>query len=179
MTTKPRVPIKKRDVAALLGYTSLWLLPMAWVAVRGGSPTNWPTQARDLYAVTCLFGQVHERVSMFYVQVRYDSRPGWHDLPEHEYFRLEPFGHRSRFDRFMVRFGHQPEDGPARRELAHWLVATHREHHPEDPTIVAVRFVWADRVISADDPPLDRWRKPPAVASGAPSPARRHRRDLA
>jgi hypothetical protein len=41
-------------VAALLGYGLLWLLPMA---VRGSSPPNWPTQARDLYAVTCLFGQ--------------------------------------------------------------------------------------------------------------------------
>jgi hypothetical protein len=145
--------MRKKDVAALLGYTLLWLMPMAWVAARGSSPTNWPTQARDLYAVTCLFGQVHERVSMFYVQVRYDARPGWHDLPEHEYFRLEPFGHR-------------PEDGPARRELARWLAATHRERHPEDPAILAVRFVWADRVISADDPPQDRWRKPPRAKAG-------------
>jgi hypothetical protein len=159
---KPR----RRDVAALLGYALLWLLPMSWVAVRGGPPTSWPTQARDLYAVTCLFGQAHERVSMFYVQVRYDVRPGWHDLPEHEYFRLEPFGHRNRFDRFMARFGFRPEDEPARRELAHWLAARHQQRHPEQPTIIAVRFVWADRVISVDDPPHDRWRKPPRAEAG-------------
>jgi hypothetical protein len=153
-------------VAALLGYGLLWLLPMAWVAVRGSSPPGWPTQARDLYAVTCLFGQGHDRVSMFYVQVRYDARPGWHDLDEYEYFQLEPFGHRNRFDRFMARFGHRPEDGLARRELAHWLAAAHRERHPEAGTIIAVRFVWADRMISADDPPQDRWRKPPRSEAG-------------
>jgi hypothetical protein len=153
-------------VAALFGYGLLWLVPMAWVAVLGSSPPSWPTQARDLYSVTCLFGQGHERVSMFYVQVRYDARPGWYDLDDYEHFRLEPFGHRNRFDRFMARFGHRPEDALARRELAHWLAAAHRGRHPEDPAIVAVRFVWADRVISADDPPADRWRKPPRPEAG-------------
>jgi hypothetical protein len=154
------------DVVALLGYGLLWLLPITWVAVRGGSPTSWPTQARDLYSVSCLFGQVHARVSMFYVQVRFDARRGWHDLPEHEYFSLEPFGHRNRFDRFMARFGFRPEDESARRELAHWLAAAHQQRHPEQPTILAVRFVWADRVISADDPPQDRWRKPARADAG-------------
>lgn len=159
---KPR----PRDVAALLGYGLLWLLPISWVAVRGGPPTSWPTQARDLYAVSCLFGQAHDRVSMFYVQVRYDARPGWHDLSEHELFRLEPFGHRNRFDRFMARFGFQPQDEPARRELAYWLAAAHAQRHPEQPAILAVRFVWADRRISADDPPQDRWRKPARAEAG-------------
>jgi hypothetical protein len=154
------------DVTALLGYGLLWLLPVAWVGVLGGPPTSWPTQARDLYAVSCLFGQAQERVSMFYVQVRYGSRPGWHDLPEHEFFQLEPFGHRNRFDRFMARFGYRREDAVARRELAHWLAAAYRERHPEAPDIVAVRFVWADRMISADDPPRDRWRKPPRAEAG-------------
>jgi hypothetical protein len=154
------------DVVALLGYALLWLLPMAWVGVRGGPPTSWPTQARDLYAVSCLFGQASERVSMFYVQVRYDGRSGWHDLPEQEYFRLEPFGHRNRFDRFMARFGYRPQDESARRELAAWLAAAHRERHPDALEIVAVRFLWADRVISADDPPQDRWRKPPRAEAG-------------
>lgn len=154
------------DVAALLGYGLLWLVPMAWVAVRGGAPPSWPAQARDLVSVSCLFGQAHERVSMFYVQVRHEGRPGWHDLPEHEYFRLEPFGHRNRFDRFMARFGYRPEDAHARRELARWLAAAHAERHPEEPAIVAVRFVWADHVISMDDPPSDRWRKPPRSKAG-------------
>jgi hypothetical protein len=161
---KPRY--RAVDVAALLGFTLLWLLPVAWVGVRGGPPSSWPSSARDLYAVSCLFGRAQDRVSMFYVQARYASRPGWHDLPEQEFFRLEPFGHRNRFDRFMARFGYRPEDAPARQELAHWLVAAHRERHPEAPQIVAVRYVWADRVITVDDPPQDRWRKPPRADAG-------------
>lgn len=162
MRPRPR----RIDVAALLGFGLAWLLPMAWVGLRGASPSGWPTQARDLYSVSCLFGQAHERVSMFYLQARYADRSGWHDLSEREYFRLEPFGHRTRFDRFMVRFGHRAEHQPARRELAEWIAARELALHPERPPIVAVRYVWADREISAATPPTGRWQKPPRAQAG-------------
>ncbi|PRQ08243.1 hypothetical protein [Enhygromyxa salina] len=154
------------DVIALLAFVVLWLIPMAWVGYLGGPPASWPVNCQDLYAVSCLFGRGSERVSMFYVQVRFADRPGWYDLPEHEYFKLEPFGHRNRFDRFMARFGYREGDGLARSELAHWLAATHRERHGDEPGIVAVRFLWVDHVISADAPPEDRWRKPPRPRAG-------------
>jgi hypothetical protein len=158
------------DVVALVSFSLLWLAPMAFVGARGSTPVAWPPQARDMYAVSCLFGQARERVSMFYVQVRYDDRPGWHDLDEREYFGLEAFGHRTRFDRFMARFGYQDEAVGARTELARWLAATHAARHPDQPRIVAVRYVWADRVIDPDDPPQGCWQKPPRAEAG---PARR------
>ncbi|PRP91746.1 hypothetical protein ENSA5_53270 [Enhygromyxa salina] len=154
------------DVVALLGFALAWLVPMAWVAYLGEAPVDWPINTRDAYAVSCLFGRGNERVSMFYVQVRHAGQPGWHDLPEHEYFGLEPFGHRTRFDRFMSRFGYREGAGVARRELGLWLAAAHAERHPEQPPILALRFVWADRRISADDPPQGRWRKPPRAEAG-------------
>lgn len=152
------------DVVALLGFAGLWLVPMAWVGYLGGPPASWPVNCQDLYAVSCLFGRGSERVSMFYIQTRIADEPGWHDLPEHDYFRLEPFGHRNRFDRFMARFGYS--DPRARRELAHWIAATHHELHPAEPRIIAVRFVWVDHLISADTPPTDHWRKPPRQQAG-------------
>lgn len=154
------------DVVALLGFTLLWLVPMAWVAFLGGPPVDWPITTRDLYAVSCLFGRGSDRVSMFYVQVRHAERRGWHDLPEQEFFGLEPFGHRTRFDRFMARFGYHEGAETARRELALWLAAAYAQRHPEQPRIIAVRFVWADRMISADDPPQGCWRKPPRAEAG-------------
>lgn len=148
------------DVAALALFGLLWLVPMAWVGFRGGSPERWPTQARDFYSVSCLFGTASERVSVFYVQVRRDGRSGWEDFDESEYFQLEPFGHRTRFDRFMARFGYQPDSELARAELARWLAVADRARHPELPRILAVRFVWGDVVI-AEQPPTGRWHKPP------------------
>lgn len=164
MSARPRAI----DVAALLGYGVAWLLPMAVVGWLGGPPQAWPTQLRDLYAVSCLFGRVSDHVSVFYLQARYADRPGWHDLPEHDHFQLEPFGHRTRFDRFMTRFGHQDSEAAvfARTELAHWVAAREQTLHPERSTIVAIRFVWADREISEANPPDGRWRKPPRERAG-------------
>jgi hypothetical protein len=154
------------DVIALLGFLLLWLVPMAWVGYRGGAPERWPITIRDLYSVSCLFGTASERVSVFYVQVRRDGQANWEDFDESEYFRLEPFGHRNRFDRFMSRFGYQAESEPARREFAQWLAQADRERHGDRPAIVAVRFLWADRVIDAERPPRGRWRKPPRAEAG-------------
>jgi hypothetical protein len=163
-TGRPRIRVI--DALALLAFVIMWLIPMAWVGYLGGPPASWPVNCQDLYAVSCLFGQGSERVSMFYVQTRFADRPGWYDLPEHEYFRLEPFGHRNRFDRFIARFGYRDADQHARTELAHWIAATHRERHPDEAPIIAVRFLWTDHVISADAPPNDRWRKPPRLQAG-------------
>lgn len=159
---RPRVV----DVAALTGLTALWLVPMAYVGWLGGPPRAWPTTARDLYAVSCLFGRGSERVSVFYVQVRYADRPGWYDLDEREHFELEPFGHRTRFDRFMQRFGYQDNAELARRELATWLAQAHAARHGERGEVIAVRFLWADVEIRADRAPTGAWRKPSRAEAG-------------
>lgn len=156
-----RARARARDSLALLAFTLLWLAPMAYVGFRGGPPAAWPTTLRDLYAVSCLFGPGSARTSMFYMQVRYAERPGWHDFDEREYFELEPFGHRTRFDRFMQRFGYQEQSDAARRELAQWLAEAHAARHPEAPPIVAARFLWADREVRREQPPAERWRKIP------------------
>ena len=164
----PRTPWRPRivDVVALLGFGLLWLVPMAFVGYRGGPPVSWAPQVRDIYAVSCLFGQGRERVSMFYVQVRYADRPGWHDLPEHEYFRHQPFGHRTRFDRFMARFGYYEKAEFARREMATWLVDRHAQRYPEQPPIVALRYLWADRELLSGEEPQGHWTKPPRAEAG-------------
>jgi hypothetical protein len=41
---RPRVV----DVVALLGFSLLWLVPMAWVGFLGGAPRSWPVTARAL-----------------------------------------------------------------------------------------------------------------------------------
>lgn len=154
------------DVVALLGFVALWLVPMAYVGYRGGAPRHWSITVQDLYSVSCLFGSASERISVFYVQVHREGQLGWEDLDESEYFRLEPFGHRNRFDRFMSRFGHQRDAELARRELALWLAQADRERHADRPPIVAVRFLWADRRIDREHPPSGRWRKPPRSEVG-------------
>lgn len=159
---RPRVV----DILALLGFVLLWLVPMAYVGYRGGAPQRWPITVQDLYSVSCLFGGASERVSVFYLQVRREGQLGWEDLDESEYFRLEPFGHRNRFDRYMARFAYRQQAEPQRRELALWLAQADRQKHGDRPPIVAVRFLWADVRIDAEHPPQGRFRKPPRAEAG-------------
>ncbi|MCA9680921.1 MAG: hypothetical protein KC457_01900 [Myxococcales bacterium] len=158
---------RTRDLILAALFTVGWLLPVAVSSWRGGPPSSWPTRARDFYSVSCLFGTASDRVSMFYVQVRREGLAGWQDFDEGEYFRLEPFGHRTRFDRFMARFGVGDSGEQAREELAHWLAARDRERQPGSAPIIAVRFLWTDRHIDAEDPPQGCWRKPPRAELGA------------
>jgi hypothetical protein len=150
-----------------VAFALLWLLPMGYTGVVG-YPGRWlQANVRDLYSVTCLFRhRTTERV-MFYVQVRYADRRGYYDLDEPEYFPMQPFGHRSRFDRYMARFGHPADADAARRDLARWIADRHGELHPDEPRIVAVRYLWASSPIVADDPPHGHWEKPTRAELGS------------
>lgn len=165
MSEQPWRP-RTRDVLALLGFSLFWLLPIAYVGYRGSAPERWPITVRDLYSVSCLFGGASERISVFYLQVRREGQSGWQDVDESEYFRLEPFGHRNRFDRFMARFGYPSEAEAPRRELAQWLARADRERNADQPPIVAVRFLWGDHHIDPERPPQGCWRKPARTEVG-------------
>ncbi|NVB37355.1 hypothetical protein G6O69_05895 [Pseudenhygromyxa sp. WMMC2535] len=156
----PRWRPRARDLMLAALFVFGWLVPVGISAWRGAPPANWPRHARDLYAVSCLFGEASERISVFYVQVRREGERGWHYVDEGAYFELEPFGHRTRFDRFMARFGYQERAGAtARRELATWLAAREDEREGARGRVVAVRFLWTDRHIDPEHPPTGRWRK--------------------
>lgn len=160
---RPRV----RDVVLALVFTFGWLIPVAAAAIKGGPLRALPNKLRDFYSVSCLFGDASARISVFYVQVWRDGARGWEDFDERELFRLEPFGHRTRFDRFMARFGYHDRAEPARRELALWLAQRDRELRPDAPRVVRVRYLWTDVHIDPEHPPTGRWRKRPRRELGA------------
>lgn len=145
-------------------FVCAWLLPVAHTAVVGYPSAIWPPNLRDLYSVTCLFRHRTTAPVLFWAQVRTTQQPGFRDMDEAALFPMHPFGHRSRFDRFMARFGHRDRDAPGRRELARWIAHRQSELHPEDGRVVAVRFVWAPRPTRADAPPAGHWRKGPSRA---------------
>ena len=49
---------------------------------------------------------------------------------------------------------------PARDDLVRWLVGRDRALHPEEPAIVAVRFLFLTQEIRTDQPPRGHWQKP-------------------
>lgn len=141
-----------------------WLIPLTISAYHGGAPESWPMHARDLYSVSCLFGTESDRVSVFYVQVRREHSRGWETVEESQYFELEPFGHRNRFDRFMARFGYMDSQSAeaARAEFARWIAARESEGDASGGVVIAVRYLWLD--VDLDGDPQGCWRKPDLAA---------------
>lgn len=155
----------RRDLVAGALVFALWIVPIVEGALNRAPNRAWPGVVRNMTAVSCLFSSLPERFRYFYVQIRRDGGDGrdWQYVDERELFPMEPFGHRSRFDRFMERWG--GADPRARDELARWLAARDRELHPHEPPVVAVRFLSAIQQIRADQPPQGHWHKPDPAQS--------------
>jgi hypothetical protein len=122
-----------------------------------------PARVRDQFSVSCLFGQRPRVFDIYGVEILRRTGGGWQPLELDELFGLAPFGHRTRFDRFMARFGAHDED--AREELAQWIARRSAKLHPEAAPPVGVRFVaWK---YSPDDapPPHGAWNKAQACAA--------------
>jgi hypothetical protein len=153
----PARPLR-RDVAAALLVLVVWVVPISQGAIQAAPATWWPTVVRDLGSISCLFRHRPESVSYFFIQVLRDGRREWEPIDERAMFPMEPFGYRSRFDRFMERFGAKQET--SRLDLARWVAARDRELNPTRAPVVAVRFLAGAQKIDPARPPSGHWQKP-------------------
>lgn len=160
-TGRTSAPILRRDVIVGSLFVVLWLVPLLHTAIAGYPTKGLQANVRDLYSVTCLFRHRTTELSLFYIQVRYADRRGYYDLDEVEYFPMQPFGHRSRFDRYMARFGHPKKADAQRLEVARFVADRHAQLHPDEAPIVSVRFIRAQHDIAEHYPPAGSWKKPP------------------
>src|SRR5690606_18885637 len=86
------------------------------------------------------------------------DRPDWEPIDEPALFPMQPFGYRSRFDRFMERFGARSET--ARADLAGWIAGREDARAPGRARVIGVRFLAGNAPIEAARPPAGRWHKP-------------------
>ncbi|HEY8377647.1 MAG TPA: hypothetical protein VIK91_14225, partial [Nannocystis sp.] len=93
--------IRRRDVAAALLVLVVWLVPISEGAIGAAPGRWWPTVIRDFGSISCLFRHRPEKVVYYFMQVLREGRREWELVDEASLFPMEPFGYRSRFDRFM------------------------------------------------------------------------------
>lgn len=153
----------RRDVAAAALVLVVWAIPISEGAIQAAPAAWWPTVVRDLGSISCLFRHRPESVPYYFVQVLRAGRRDWEPIDEAALFPMQPFGFRSRFDRFMERFGARSER--ARLDLARWVAARDRELDPGRSPIVAVRFLAGAQKIDPARPPAGRWHKPDVAAN--------------
>jgi hypothetical protein len=149
---------RRRDVLAALLVLVVWIVPITEGAIGAAPGPWWPSVMRDLGSISCLFRHRPEHVTYYFMLVLREGRRDWEPVDEARLFPMEPFGYRSRFDRFMERFGGARER--AREDLARWVAARDRELEPARAPVVAVRFLVGAKKIDPAEPPSGRWRQP-------------------
>ena len=157
-----------RDRLCVDGFLLLWILPSGYHGLSRAPLPGEPALLHDWHDIACLFSHRPPAWNIYFVEVRRQGRPLWEQLDEGLDFGLEPFGHRTRLHRFLVRWG--LKDGVGRQEVAEYLVASDRARRPDAP-IVALRFVWTGHVPDPARPPAGAWRRPP-LADIAPTQRR-------
>lgn len=127
-----------------------------------------PRTLSYIQRISFLFPHSIESWPIYYIQGLPIGEKEWITLPEEDYFRLKPFGYRTRLHQFLYRSkdltgyskGQQAEH-LRHKELAHWIVKRYAELHKQNPPLVAVRFVAAFYVVKQQSSYDGHWRKPP------------------
>ena len=153
-----KLPILRRDVVALSLCVAFWILPISQGALVGTVRMFDSPTVRQYYRISCLFGVMSSSVHMYHVEFQRRGSPAWEVFDEPAYFKMEPFGNRTRFDRFMTRWARL--NSRARREFVRWLTRRDREQHPEFSPISRVRFLVTPRRIRPESPPRGAFQKP-------------------
>jgi len=162
-----QLSVSKKDLFSCLFFIFIWIIPITYTNLVNKDIPFFPRTLCYVQRISFLFTKAIWRWPVYYVLIRYENTPGWTILPEDEYFHLQPFGFRTRFDQLMT-FSHYNtgwspgvKSKKAReRELAHWLARNYAQRHKDQPAVEAVQFVAA--VFKVEDKPTFKghWQKP-------------------
>jgi hypothetical protein len=157
--SSPPARPRARDRIAVWGFCLLWLFPVVYVGTTRRAPPMFPPLLAELTNVTCLFTRAQPSWSTFYVQARTSASGPWLELDTRADFGLEPFGHRTRLDRYLVAWSGARGEA-ARDELAQWFMKEHATRRPSELPLVELRFVTVSVPARHDRPPTGAWVRP-------------------
>jgi hypothetical protein len=160
------VRVRPRDALALAFFTALWLVPIAWTGLTYGPFPGMPRTLEYLQTIAYLFVPAKPTWPAYYIQAIPEGSESWVTVPEERFFRLKPFGYRTRLSQVLARthYADRYERGQKRErarhaELAEWVAR--RSAAEDGRELRSVRFVVG--FVHAGDPGMTRgrWRTPP------------------
>lgn len=139
-------------------FLIFWLIPMSVQGFFKWSYPGLPKTFVDWHRASCLFTGKMRSWAYFYVQMWSDTKRDWVTLNERSYFKMEPFGYRTRFDRFVSRY-RRPEDKKRVIEIFNWLRDQYMKANPDVAVPRAMRLVYHS-VEFGEWEWKKRWEKP-------------------
>lgn len=156
------------NAAKALLFIALWLLPITWVGLTGVTIPFAGPWLSDLYRVSCLFTERVPSWPAYYLQVQAEDGR-WTSLDREAFAPMEPFGYRSRIERYLAHGHPFPGMGETEAwrqtladELAAWTRTRYVDLYPDEPPPRALRIVELRYPVGgALAAPEGRWRVPP------------------
>lgn len=162
---------KRKDLLSFLLFIFIWIIPITYTGLSNKDMPFFPRTLCYLQRIAMLFTHSIESWPVYYIQVKLDDGKQWITLKEEDYFRLKPFGYRSRLHQILyyskdsVGFPKGKEKSSERqREMAFWIAKKFESLHPQRSKVDAVRFVVAFYHIQKASAIKGRWIKPPLGA---------------
>lgn len=154
---------KPRDITLATAFFFVWLVPITYTGLTKSVVPHANIYMNHMYRVACLFTTRVRSWTHYYIQVKLEDQEDWTSVPTSDYAKLEPFGHRTRFDP-MFGYSYKSSAGTLRRlKMAEFIKKRYEALYPEDADIASVRFMRV--TIRSGDPriakPKGHWVKPP------------------
>ena len=127
-----------------------------------------PRTMQYLQRIGRLFTHSVESWQIFYIQIQPKNTDTWETLEESDYFRLKPYGYRTRLHQLLIHS--QDEKGfwqgqvrgyQREQELAFWVARRYTKLHPDGPDVGKVRIVCAFYNIQDGKSIKGRWVNQP------------------
>ena len=100
----------------MLAFVALWLVPVLYYAVTNSPPPWLPEFLQRRTNVSRLFSSEVPVWAIYAVQYRTSGSEAFQFLTEEDFFRMKPFGHRTRLQKVIAIASPQQ-----REELCQWL----------------------------------------------------------
>ena len=154
---------KRKEIFWATFFILFWLLPASYYNLIGRNIPGIPAAFGRFYKISRLFYWRMESWPAYYLQILPESSSNWVNLPEQDYFRMQPFGYRSRLTQLINMTSFL---GSAMLvELAMWLRDRWETEHP-DQTLLMMRLV-AFYYPTKQGPHFPgRWKPPEAPPAG-------------
>jgi len=159
--------IKKIDIFGGVFFLFIWIIPMAYTGLTN---IDFPLMPRVLtywQRTSFLFPYGIKSWPVYYIQAQFEGEPKWTTLDESQFFKLKPFGYRTRLHQFFYArkdisdYAHGNETELNRqRELALWVQKRYQQLHTDAKPITKVRFIAGFYIVGDDPAPRGHWQKP-------------------
>jgi len=164
-----KLGIRKKDVYSCLLFIILWLLPVMYTGLVNRDVLLLPRTLCYLHRISFLFTHGTPVWTNYYIQGLPEDSNAWVTLPESDYFRLQPFGYRTRLHAVLsAKLQHyalgypqgQGQQQAREAELARWISQRYNSTRQRSQGLEAVRFMFANSPLGDNASISGHWRKP-------------------